>query len=183
MVVNASYVNEFSDYYKSQYKQFKSRPLTQTLDPRVMSYETREFKENNANVVDSIYGRLLSWYQVNTTVLISCLLSVLCSWMHLIIFFILSKGDRRRSKRHNSLGSGYRLERPLVPDPGNNSDSETRNKPRQRRTYFDRNENLSPKSAENSPATPATPDEDDEKTKARMARRWVLGYSGIWITV
>ncbi|CAB3995872.1 FH1 FH2 domain-containing 3 isoform X3 [Paramuricea clavata] len=80
-------------------------------------------------------------------------------------------GDRRRSKRHNSLGSGYRLERPLVPDPGNNSDSETRNKPRQRRTYFDRNENLSPKSAENSPATPATPDEDDEKTKARMARR------------
>jgi hypothetical protein len=44
MVVNASYVNEFSNYYKSQYKTYKSRPLplTQTLDPHVTSYETRE---------------------------------------------------------------------------------------------------------------------------------------------
>ena len=78
-------------------------------------------------------------------------------------------GDRRRSKRHNSLGSGFKLERPLLSDLANNSDSETRNKPRQRRTYFDRNEN--PKSVESSPATPATPDEDDEKIKARQARR------------
>ncbi len=62
-------------------------------------------------------------------------------------------------------------------EPGNNSDSETRNKPRPPRPYFDRNEHLSPKSAENSPATPETPDEDDEKMKARMARRWVLRCS------
>ena len=87
---------------------------------------------------------------------------------------IVGKGDRRRSKRHNSLGSGYKLERPLVSEPtGNNSDSETRKKTRQRRPYFDHNETLSPNSAESSPATPATPDEDDEKLKARMARRWV----------
>ena len=65
-------------------------------------------------------------------------------------------------------------------ESANNSDSETRKKVRQRRTYFDRgNEDESPKATESSPVTPATPDEDDEKMKARIARRSVGKHLGV----
>lgn len=75
-------------------------------------------------------------------------------------------GDRRRSKRHNSLGSGYKLEKPLVHDPVK-YDSEDRKKLYSRRNYIDNNESLN----ENLSRSPTKDDEEDEKIKARTARK------------
>ena len=68
-------------------------------------------------------------------------------------------------------------------ESANNSDSETRKKARQRRKYFDQNENESPIAAEHSPVTTqSTPDEEDEKMKARIARRYVSKHTR-WISL
>ncbi|XP_046842773.1 FH1/FH2 domain-containing protein 1-like isoform X2 [Xenia sp. Carnegie-2017] len=79
---------------------------------------------------------------------------------------INGNGDRRRSKRHNSLGSGYKLEKPLVQDPVKN-DSEDRKKLYSRRNYIDHNESLN----ENLSRSPTKDEEEDEKVKARTARK------------
>ena len=84
-------------------------------------------------------------------------------------------GVRRRSKRHNSLGSGFKLEKPLVVEETSNSDVETRRKTRPRRSYIDRDREPSPKVAPaEEPTASERRNEEEEKIKARVQRRYEL---------